>query len=132
MKAVIRAIRKDGKGFMGADEVWYALPQGDKLPGNIEKGMEVEFDYKVNGDWNNIQGSVTPTDSTINNTSATPAARGGGKFFPVPTDTKDHIIMRQNALTAASNVYRGHGPDMDMSKVLEAAEQFVTWTTGRQ
>lgn len=129
MKAVIEAIRKDRAGFMTVGETWYSLPKGDKLPGNIEKGMEVEFFSTQNGTWNNVQGSVTVVGQ--GNQVTAPANSSGGKFYPVNLDTKDHVIMRQNALTAASNFYRGYGPQTDPSVVLEAAEQFVAWTTGR-
>jgi len=132
MRGPIEAIRKDRAGFMLAGDVWYSLPKGDKLPANIEKGMEVEFDFTKNGTWKNVQGSVTPIGqhgpATMPN-NIPPSTYG--KIFPVQPDTKDHVIMRQNSLSAAANLFAGKGADVTPEAVLEIAEQFVAWTTGR-
>ena len=134
----IEAVRKDRAGFMMEGEVWYSMPRGQKIPYGIDKGTTVSFAFKQNGTWNNIEGPVTAVgvdanaDAPPNAAAGAPATGGStGKYFPVPSDTKDHIIMRQNSLTAAAMLFHGKGPDVDAQAVLEIAEQFVAWTTGR-
>ena len=64
----IKAIARSGKAFMIEDR-WYSDRQ--PIPG-IERGDTVSFEFKQNGEWNNISSAIEKTSS------ARPAANSGG------------------------------------------------------
>lgn len=64
----IKAVARSGKAFMIEDK-WYSDRQ--PIPG-IERGDTVSFEFKQNGEWNNISSGIEKTSS------ARPAANSGG------------------------------------------------------
>jgi len=143
MSGTVKAVRKDNGGFLLTEadqgENWYSAPFKTKLPANIVQGAEVAFTFKLNGDYRNIdKGTLKLSDTPLpdnvpsgNSTDPVSTPNKLGKMFPVGLDTKDHVIMRQSALAAASNVAYHVMPDgATAGDVIALAEQFVRWTTG--
>jgi len=138
MQGLIEAVKRDRTGFLikenGAD-LWFGMPKGQTIPNNVNKGDTVSFEFTVNGTWKNIQGMVSlvgnPSAPVATSSPAPSNSSQYGNKFPVKPDTTDHCIMRQNALSAAANLFAGKGADITPEAVLGIAEQFVAWTTGR-
>ncbi len=141
MRAIVEAVKRDGKAFKGTDGVWYSTR--DASCANLTAGVEVEFENEQNGRWNNIKDNRI----TVVTAAAPAAAAGGapaaGKPPPLPWNQyndkewakKVHrAIGRQNALT---NAVAAIGPvegvaslDRYTSVVLRTAQAFAAWTAG--
>lgn len=115
---------KFGKTSILVDGVWY----GSKYGFECEKGDEVTFDnmggkmvkgLKVVGSG---EGGATPPSKASVSRSAAPG-------FPVPVDTKDRAIVRQNSLGNAVNLVTSliTPPELDSWEDREkVTEKFAT------
>lgn len=86
--------------------------------------------------YKNIKGNVVPSPGGSSSTSIVVGAPPRG-FTPPPTKvgepilSKDRLILRQNALTAAVNFCRDLVADpADPDKVIEVAKKFEYYTSG--
>lgn len=137
MNGTVEAIRKDGKAFKLSGGDWYSAFKAEQLNG-AQKGDTVEFQYKTNGNFKNIDGSVTRTGNGGGDAGSSPAPKrqynaGGGRSFPVGKADGGRAINRQNALTNAVNftiANTGEGSFMTTEEVIEVARQFEAYTCG--
>ena len=121
MKGVIEVVRKDGKAFK-VGETWYSSFK--TLP--VKKGEEVEFDFVVNGKFNNIAGKIkvltpTPVEAAVS--------------APQVISDTDRRIARSVALKAAADYFGavirsgkeiGEGI-VESKEILVWAATFETW-----
>lgn len=92
----IETIKRDLTAFKGTDGVWYGSTGKGKTIGGLADGMKgatVELvGYKQNGNYHNVA-----SIKTIGAAPAKAAGNAGG-------NNRDEVIVRQNALTNASNL----------------------------
>lgn len=111
-KGIIKAVKKDKKGFQLDDGKWYT---GFKEL-SVSKGQAVQFDYTINGDFRNIHNGSLSVDPT-NVTQDYPQAN------PTSTIDKDRLIVRQSCLKAAVEF----GAVADIDVLLGLAEKMENW-----
>lgn len=147
----IKSMRKDRKGLQLGDGKWYS--SFNPLPEGIEQGVCVTINFKENGNFNNIQGSVQ-----VSGGSPAPAATSSApqadttlpthyeklnyaslvKTFPVAPDHPDRAIIRQNSLTNAvryvTALMAANGGTFDplavKEDILKYASEFEKYSTG--
>lgn len=69
VKGQVKALARSGKALMIEDK-WYSERYGIK---GVDRGDTISFEYKVNGDFNNISSKIEKISS-----GAAPAANSGG------------------------------------------------------
>lgn len=140
---VIKAVRKDGKGFQLDDGNWYSVFNPIQL--KAAKGDYVEFVYKEavkNGaTYRNTQGVVQGTPTTITNTGSTREVPDGNTgssqsrsplMLPVML-ARERAIIRQNALTNAVNLVGSlfnEEEKANVELVIGIAREFEAYTSG--
>lgn len=130
---IVEAASKNKYGFgIMVNGSWY----NSKWEIKAAKGDEVEFD----------DGGKTYVQKlrVVKSAGGTPAVSGGGKTspgynsyrgtFPVTTTDGARAIIRQNALTNATNLVVGSGEKLKLDdavkKILEVARHFEYYTSG--
>lgn len=140
---VIKAVRKDGKGFQLDDGNWYGVFSASQL--KASKGDFVEFAYKSvikNGnEYRNVQGVVsgTPTSASGGEMREIPDGNTGGSqsrsplMLPVML-ARERAIIRQNALTNAvslcSVMDSAKTGSISVEGVIGIAREFEAYTSG--
>lgn len=139
MNGTIEAVRKDGKAFKLQGDGWYSAFKAEQLSG-AQKGDQVEFNYKTNGNFKNIDGSVTrlgsgggsaPQAAGGGNAPKRQYNAGGGRSFPVGKTDGGRAINYQNAVTNAVKFLeytKANGATPE--DVIEVARYFAAFTTG--
>lgn len=101
MQITIKSQRKDRKGIQGDDGTWYS--SFDPLPDTNKGDVVILKGYKevTKGDrtYHNIKGFEVVSSSYTAKGQSAPASSGGGSGVG-----RDEVIVRQNALTNASNL----------------------------
>ena len=134
---VIKAVRKDGKGFQLGDGNWYGVFAATQLKAN--KGDYVEFAYKSvikNGnEYRNVQGVVsgTATSPAGGSMREIPENNSGGQsrsplMLPVML-ARERAIIRQNALTNAVQ-YCTTLNTTSTQEIVNVAREFEAYTSG--
>ncbi len=133
---VVKAVRKDGKGFMIGDD-WYSAFRAAQLNG-AQKGADVTFFFKKNGQWNNIEGDVTVNGTTgdLTPSSGVSTKTYSNGAFPIGKRDGQRSIIRQNALTNARSLVQASFSggfsvnDDTCAAIIHLARIFEAYTTG--
>lgn len=132
-RGYIKAVRRDGKGFQLGDGKWYTCNEKDL---SAKKGDEVEFNFVVNGIYNNCKGSIKKVESATPSLMAKPTGSTFGRSFPVAALAPERSIIRQNSLGHAVNVVMMIAGSNSTStsevaeQVIEVARMFEAYSAG--
>jgi len=107
----VKAKRRDNQAIKLADGEWYSVFKAQtKVLENLERGDVVVVDYKLKGDFRNIQSLQISTDPQVpatngSNGAAKPRYSGpkgySEKAFPMRKDSPDRTIIRSVAAKLA-------------------------------
>lgn len=146
MTGTITAKARTGKSIQMEDGNWYSAFNASQI-GDVGAGDSVEFSYKENGRYRNIQGNVKKTGG---GTGAESASSGGGHRatggrnyrangeeggFPIHPLAYERALDRRNAISAAATIIASqlaHGteyPDVTEA-VVQMAMTFEAYSTG--
>lgn len=136
MRAIVEAVKRDGKAFKGTDGEWYSTR--DSSCAVLQAGQEVEFDNVKNGRWNNIENNeirvVSAAQATPAGSAGAPPALPWNQYNDKEWAKKiNRAIGRQNALTnavTAAGLLGEANPDSYVATVLGLAQSFAMWTAG--
>lgn len=147
MTGTITAKARTGKSIQLDDDNWYSAFNASQI-GEVEKGDTVEFQYRVNGRYRNIQGNVTKSSggaeaSTGGSKAPTTRSTGGRSYrangeeggFPIHPLAYERALDRRNAINAASNIIASeiaHGTEFEdvADATLSLARTFEAYSTG--
>ena len=103
---------------------WYG--NGFKSPG-VDKGQQVQFDYKMQGNYKNIT-SIVPTGAA----SAPSSGTTSSSSWPIPKDSsRDRSIIRQNCVGNAIKLLElSKAKDVDSATVIATARDLEAYCTG--
>lgn len=148
MIGTVTAKARTGKSIQMDDGNWYSAFAASQIGESIAVGDSVEFSYKVNGRYRNIQGNVTKSSGGASSAPASsggsrPAATGGRTYrangeeggFPIHPLAYERALDRRNAVTAAASIIaaeisRGTEFEDVGSATLELARMFEAYSTG--
>lgn len=145
MTGTITAKARTGKSIQMDDGNWYSAFNASQI-GDVDKGDSVEFQFKVNGRYRNIQGNVSKVagGSSESTGSKAPARSGGGRSyrangeeggFPIHPLAYERALDRRNAISAASTIIASeiaHGTEFEdvAEATLSLARTFEAYSTG--
>jgi hypothetical protein len=143
MTGTITAKARTGKSIQLEDGNWYSAFNASQI-GDVEKGDTVEFSYKVNGRYRNIQGNVSKSASSSASSSAPASSGRGGRTyrangeeggFPIHPLAYERALDRRNAVSAASaivaaEIARGTEYEDVAEATLSLARVFEAYSTG--
>ncbi|QXN67675.1 hypothetical protein [Vibrio phage VP41s3] len=147
MTGTITAKARTGKSIQMDDGNWYSAFNASQI-GEVDKGDTVEFSYKVNGRYRNIQGNVTKSaggsSSEGGASKSTGGRSGGGRTyrangeeggFPIHPLAYERALDRRNAVSAASAIIAaeiGRGSEYEdvAEATLSLARTFEAYSTG--
>lgn len=134
----IEFVKGDGKSFKMDDGKWYSVFSASQL--KAAKGDYVEFNYVVNGSFNNAKGTVStatpPAGAKASGSTVMGASKSGfvAKEFPVPPLHPDRSIIRQNSLTHATRVVMEgcyySSLEEAATTIIETARMFEAYSCG--
>lgn len=146
MTGVITSKARTGKSIQLEDGNWYSAFNASQI-GDVDKGDNVEFNFKENGRYRNIQGNVKKVSGGAGASSggSAPAGRatGGRTYrangeeggFPIHPLAYERALDRRNAVGAAATIIASqiaHGTEFEdvTEATLQMAMTFEAYSTG--
>lgn len=145
IKGTITSKARTGKSIQMDDGNWYSAFNASQI-GDFDKGDSVEFAYKENGRYRNIQGNLKAAGGAASggSSSAAKAPASGGRTyrangeeggFPIHPLAYERALDRRNAISAASalvaaQIAKGEEFEDVADATLAIAMTFEAYSTG--
>lgn len=147
MTGTITSKARTGKSIQLEDGNWYSAFNASQI-GEVDKGDSVEFNYKENGRYRNIQGNVKKvgggaSSGAGSSTGGASRSTGGRTYrangeeggFPIHPLAYERALDRRNAISAAATIISAqlaHGTEFkDITEAtLQMAMTFEAYSTG--
>ena len=128
IKKIYRNDKPPMVNLLAEDGAKYSDYEGKNVPHSITEGSTVSFEFKQNGQWNNVAGPVQLLAPGL------PAANTGGVTAPAGApapaagpDARSLHIMRQNAMGHAVNFVNKQLACASPEDAIGTAKKFVAW-----